>query len=119
MDTKITPKEVKEWYRTSGLAPAFGVWLNLRQQKACPLFARFAAANPDVWNLTVAEQEQAAEQDARRVYGSDYVRGFVRGWDATGCPTLYDGYSPEYVQGCKEGGRVAVEILGGRDEDGV
>jgi hypothetical protein len=113
MDTKITPKEVKKWYEASGLTPAFGVWVDFEQQLACPLSARFAAANPAAWkaydegNLPVTA-EQAAEQDARNAYGDDYTEGFIRGWDANGGPMWC---SSEYLQGYKDGVRAAHDIV--------
>jgi hypothetical protein len=129
MDTRITPEDVKKWYEASGFTPTSGVWLDLEQQQACPFFARFVASHPDAWKAcdedinrfcrfflpTMAGMvaKETAAQDARNIYGSDYMEGFVRGWD--GCPLGYDD-RPEYIQGYKDGARAAVEILGDRDE---
>jgi hypothetical protein len=99
------------------------VWLDLEQQQACPFFARFVASHPDTWKAcdesinrfflpTMVDMvaTQTAAQDAWSIYGSDYVRGFVHGWD--GRSLRYDD-RPEYIQGYKDGARAAVEILGG------
>jgi hypothetical protein len=107
--TRVTPEEVEEWYRKSGLAPAFGKWADFKNRRACALTARFVASRPDAWEAWKRKHnlERYAEKTAQKVYGRNYVRGFIRGWDGR---TLGRGY-PEYVRGYKDGARVAVEIF--------
>jgi hypothetical protein len=112
MNTRITPEEVKEWYRRSGLAPLFGEWVDFKNRQGCALTARFMASHPDAWKLERKDDlECSTEETARNVYGRDYVLGFMHGWDGL----VLGGLRPaEYRRGCEDGEAARIEIQAGR-----
>jgi hypothetical protein len=111
-EKRIAPEEVREWYRASGLAPLFGEWVDFKNRQACALAARFVALHPDVWDRERKyDLEQFAEETARKVYGPDYVLGFIHGWDGLVPSSLRD---EEYHRGYEDGAECAIgfETLG-------
>jgi hypothetical protein len=104
---RITVTKVQEWYRKTGLFPAYRRWIT-RDHRACPLTARYIAEDLGTIPEQFVNLGDRAENSAVREYGSGgYVDGFIDGWDGVARLLLP---TAEYALGYEDGETVRIEI---------
>jgi hypothetical protein len=103
---RITVAKVQEWYRKTGLSPAYKRWIT-KDRRACPLTARYVAEHSGTIPTQFVNLGDRVESSAVREYGSGYVDGFIDGWDGVARISLP---TAEYALGCEDGETVRIEI---------
>jgi hypothetical protein len=122
---RITPKQVLDAYKQTGLKPIDGEWLEKRvlnedtddgEWCCCPLTALYCAANPDPervyeWNAGHIYIVDDVRKWADQEYGHDYSLGFYRGVDSDeGDDYVSPEFDEGFVDGCRAWGIVTTQL---------
>lgn len=113
---RITPEQVVEAYRVTGLKPVREDWITLDNKCGCALTACMLHSGYSIDSIN-ADIEQCCEPVPEEVLQLDnrYVIGFVRGFDSGDDPTIgwHDDDAKALGLGYADGTAAAKAVFGG------
>ncbi len=126
MEKRVTVKEIKKAYEDTGITPVNCETLNSRECMACPMGVLYFNTHPNHKHLFKNDREKAGTtldnrifNWANKVYGKDYVEGFIDGVDGLGASVEMESYlniyrygsNDEWKKGYRDGRDVLEEVF--------